>query len=189
MHFQPDQFYHIYNRGNNKRKLFFERDNYLFFLKKVRKEINPFCEIFSYCLMPNHYHLLIMTSETAYALHPLARKIGTVQSSYTQAINYRKKSTGSAFQQKAKAKLIENKWDHLFVCFNYIHQNPLAAGLVNKLEDWEFSSYQDYAGLRNGTLINRKLAAEYVDFPDDPVEFERMSYDVMEYPKVRYVIF
>ena len=47
------------------------------------------------------------------------------------------------------------------VCFNYIHQNPVSANLVKNPQDWEFSSYRDYAGLRNGTLINRKLADEF----------------------------
>jgi putative transposase len=49
------------------------------------------------------------------------------------------------------------------VCFNYVHQNPVKAGMVRKITDWEFSSARDYAGLRSGTLINRSVASEYVD--------------------------
>lgn len=49
------------------------------------------------------------------------------------------------------------------VCFNYIHQNPVQAGLVNKTAAWEYSSALDYAGKRNGKLINRKLAQSYLN--------------------------
>jgi hypothetical protein len=48
-------------------------------------------------------------------------------------------------------------------CFYYIHQNPLRAGIVDKIEDWHYSSYRDYAGLRNGTLCNQQLAKEVLD--------------------------
>ncbi len=48
------------------------------------------------------------------------------------------------------------------MCFNYIHQNPVRAGLVKTEIEWEFSSAQDYAGLRNGTLVNKKVAQEHI---------------------------
>ena len=49
------------------------------------------------------------------------------------------------------------------MCFEYIHQNPVKAGLVTQETDWEFSSARDYAGMRNGKLVNKKLAEEYVE--------------------------
>ncbi len=63
--------------------------------------------------------------------------------------------------QNTKSKCVyNNDYDlrYAITCFNYIHQNPLKAGLVDKIEDWYFSSYRYYAGFRNGTLINRQLA-------------------------------
>jgi len=59
MEFHPENLYHVYNRGNQQQILFFERANYLFFLKKVRKELLPYTEIINYCLMPNHFHFLL----------------------------------------------------------------------------------------------------------------------------------
>lgn len=62
-HFASENIYHIYNRGNDKQLIFFNRDNYLYFLKKLRKYIFPHCEILDYCLMPNHFHLLVYADE------------------------------------------------------------------------------------------------------------------------------
>ena len=71
-----------------------------------------------------------------------------------------------------------NPDDYPFICFHYIHQNPLKAGLVKRMEDWEMGSFQDYAGLRNGTLCNRKIAQELLCIPSNPEEFIELSYGV-----------
>jgi len=54
------EHYHLYNRGNNRGRIFFERENYLFFLRRLRKYLVPILDVVAYCLMPTHYHLLIM---------------------------------------------------------------------------------------------------------------------------------
>jgi len=59
MQFATDHIYHIYNRGNNAQPIFFSRENYLFFLKKVRKHILPHADILAWCLMPNHFHFMV----------------------------------------------------------------------------------------------------------------------------------
>ena len=66
-----------------------------------------------------------------------------------------------------------NRLDYATTCFLYIHQNPVIAGLVSKLEDWEFSSFRDFAGLRNGKLVNKQLAFEFIDL--DPEHFYEQS--------------
>lgn len=172
MEFALHHLYHIYNRGNNKQPIFFSDANYIYFLRKVRKHIIPVCYILSYCLMPNHFHFLIYTDERT--LTPLKKGgknktalsegFRNLLSSYTQAINVQNKSTGSLFQQNTKAKCLSDG-DHAYagICFHYIHQNPLKAGLVKKMEDWEYSSFNDFAGLRSGTLCNKQLALELLD--------------------------
>lgn len=135
MNFTKKGIYHVYNRGNNKQLIFFTPANYQNFLKKIKKEINPFADILAYCLMPNHFHLLLLVKEESGQLspHPLVRKIGTLLSSYTRAINIQETRTGSLFQQKTKAIEIFNiddfvdRTDYLTTCFHYIHQNPLRA--------------------------------------------------------------
>ena len=135
------------------------------------------CHIIAYCLMPNHYHLLIMTPENNELvqsgfgrMQALARKIGTLQSSYTKALNKQNKSSGSVFRQKAKAKILDNP-DYQYTCFHYIHQNPFRSGLVKHLSDWEFSSYPEYAGLRRGSHPRKELAFKYLGIAEEGQNF------------------
>ena len=60
---EPNHIYHIYNQGNNRQKIFFNRENYLYFLKKVKQHILPYADILAWCLMPNHFHLLVAVRE------------------------------------------------------------------------------------------------------------------------------
>ena len=86
MKFLPNTLYHIYNRGNNRQVIFPQEKNYDFFLKKVGLELKGLCDLLAYCLMPNHFHLLIYISESSPGLNllsnqnqqQLARKIGTI---------------------------------------------------------------------------------------------------------------
>lgn len=61
--FEPGRYYHLYNRGNNRSRIFFESDNYLFFLRKVRQYLDPVLDIVAYCLIPTHYHFLVRVKE------------------------------------------------------------------------------------------------------------------------------
>lgn len=69
MDFSPGHIYHVYNRGNNSQTIYFTRDNYLFFLEKLRKYILPHADVLVWCLMPNHFHLMISVNkiEVAYS--------------------------------------------------------------------------------------------------------------------------
>jgi len=172
MEFFKNELYHIYNRGNNQQKIFFKPDNYLFFLGKVRRYILPYCDILAYCLMPNHFHFLIKSDERTIAAKSVADKdknvlsegIRHLLSSYTQAINKQNSSTGSLFQQNTKAKpIVKGSRNYDQICLHYIHQNPLKANLTKKMEEWEYSSFLDYCGKRNGTLCNKDLAVKTLD--------------------------
>ena len=59
MNFSPDSIYHIYNRGNDKQLIFLLEENYSFFLNKIKQDLLRLCDILAYCLMPNHFHLLL----------------------------------------------------------------------------------------------------------------------------------
>src|ERR1700730_13303766 len=65
MHFEENEVYHLYNRGNDKQRIFFQERNYEFFLQKVKEEWLKYCEILNYCLMPNHFHFLIVSNAFA----------------------------------------------------------------------------------------------------------------------------
>ena len=175
MNFIPENLYHIYNRGNNSELLFFDRDNYLYFLSKIRTHLYPLVDILAYCLMPNHFHILVYIPTKSHSPGDskspdelnkrIVSAIAIILRSYTRAINKKHGRTGSLFQSKAKAKSLSENQNYAFTCFHYIHQNPLSAGLVNSMEEWEFSSYQDYAGIRDGTLCHNQLAVDLLDIP------------------------
>ena len=170
MNFIEDNFYHIYNRGNNKEILFQRRDDYIRFLQMTVTHLFPVCNILSWCLMPNHFHSFIYTDTKStelkkaggLMLQSATNAIKILLSSYTKYYNKKYSRTGNLFQQKTKAKLIEANNYPVWV-FHYIHQNPWKAGLVKKIEEWEFSSFKDYIGLRNGKLFNKELAIHLID--------------------------
>ncbi len=143
-------FYHIYNRGVDRRRVFFSRENSLFFLRRLRDHLAvgdaAGVEVLAYCLMPNHYHLLVRPHGD-----DLAVRLGALSKSYTQAINRQQDRVGPLFQGRFKAKLVEKEAGMVHLS-RYIHLNPVAAGLVRDPTDWEFSSMPEYAGLRRGTL-------------------------------------
>jgi putative transposase len=186
MQFREKELYHIYNRGNNRQATFFCHDNYLYFLQKVRKHILPHCEILNYCLMPNHFHFLLYADKRSIQ----TKRIGTsdrnvlsegfrnLLSSYAQAINKQNGSKGSLFEQNTNCiSLHEGSCHYGPICFHYVHQNPLKAKLVTKMEDWQYSSFKDFMGIRNGTLCNKRLAFELLDLT--PQKFYEDSYKVI----------
>ncbi len=161
MQFEIDNIYHIYNQGNNKKKIFHSAENYLYFLKLYRKFVSPHVDLLSYCLMPNHFHFLVNTNSHSIKikkigslnLSELSNGIRMLLSSYSSAINKQQQSSGSQFRQRTQAKLLEiDDANYPFICFQYIHQNPLKAGLVERMEEWEYSSFKDYLKIRNGSL-------------------------------------
>lgn len=181
MNLYPNQLFHIYNRGNNKQRIFFKRENYLYFLKKVKEYLKPHADIIAWCLMPNHFHFLIYirpekdTKEVSTAIQIILR-------SYTRGINKQEIRTGSLFTQNTCSKPLAEELRinyYATTCFHYIHQNPMNSRLVQRMEDWEFSSFRDYIGIRNGTLISREVTKRYIEVSDDYERFYAESYKVI----------
>ena len=168
MELQREQLYHIYNRGNNRQRVFLRDDHYLLFLKKLRDLLPPQVHIVAWCLRPNHFHLLAQLRDTATAAQFNAA-LCTLLSSYTRALNHQLGRTGSLFQQGTKAKQLDSD-DYALNCFCYIHQNPARAALETTPGEWPWSSFQDYAGHRSGTLCNHALATELLDLPPTAAE-------------------
>ncbi|GAA4052152.1 hypothetical protein GCM10022409_43810 [Hymenobacter glaciei] len=187
MHYEADSLYHVYNRGNNGQQLFFRPEHYHHFLRLVRRTIVPHANLLAYCLMPNHFHLLLQPTaagtlptpgSASTTTQPLSRGIGRLLSSYGQGLNVELGRQGSVFQPKTKGKLLDGPFceaNYPAVCFHYLHQNPVRAGLAPALADWPYSSYRDYAGLRGGTLYQRELGHALLALPTNPAEFGRES--------------
>jgi len=131
MHFETNGMYHVYNQGNNRQIIFFNKENYLYFLRKIKIFILPFADILAYCLMPNHFHLMISIVEkeapqpkanstsgsdsivgvtlshpdntSTSKLMTLNSSIGIMLRSYTRAINKQEKRSGALFREETKA--------------------------------------------------------------------------------------
>jgi len=175
--FLPNQYYHFYNRGNNRQATFFERDNYLYFLKGMKKYLREQVDILVYSLMPTHYHILgrvkqgkaadtsevLETSEVSAAISKAMMRLGV---SYTKAINKRFDRVGALFQGQFQGKPIQH-YNHLLNLCLYIHANPVKDGLVTFPEDWEFSNYPEWMNLREGTLVNREFIKEHFGTPEE----------------------
>jgi len=160
----PEQYYHLYNRGNNRGCIFFERENYIHFLRQIRTYLLPVMDIIAYCLMPTHYHLLVrikdidkttVVSQTTVVSNisrgSVANAIMRFSVAYTKAINKRHDRSGRLFQGPYQARLVDSD-EYLAHLSRYIHLNPVAAGLAARPEDWEFSSYPEFIGQRYGSL-------------------------------------
>jgi REP element-mobilizing transposase RayT len=173
--FRAGEYYHLYNRGNSSQLIFFEQENYLYFLRQLRKHLIPeTVDAIAYCLMPNHYHLLVYLRA-----EELSRRMQPFVLSYTKARNKRYGRSGSLFQDPFKAIHVDRE-EYLVHLSRYIHLNPVEAGLVKRPEDWEFSSYREYVGLRNGTLPAPDVvlaqfasAQAYRDFVESYVESDK----------------
>ncbi len=132
-------FFHIYNRGVDRNTIFFDESNYWFFIKRLKEYAISEIDVVAYCLMPNHFHLLVHQHKPK----AVSAYIGRVCKSYVHAINKQRARTGHLFEGKYKIKAIDSV-QYLLHLSRYIHLNPVRASLVDKGEEWKFSSYQSY---------------------------------------------
>ncbi len=164
---EPGRYYHIYNRGNNRENIFFEERNYHYFMQLYAKYIEPVADTFAYCLMRNHFHLLLRlktcrVSETRQVLELDARQIGqqfnNLFNSYAKAINKAYNRTGSLFQKRFGR--IEVTSDSYFLALiNYIHRNPQKHGFVKNFRDYPYSSYHAMLSDRATRLKREEVLA------------------------------
>ena len=142
--------YHIYNRGNDRQKLFREDDDFVFFLSRLQIENQPFrAKVYHYCLMSNHFHLLL---EVMAGEH-LPILMHRLQLSYARYFKSKYKFIGHLFQSRFKSPHIE-KESYYLQCGRYIERNPVKAGLVQEAHRYPWSSASFYTlGRPNPLLI------------------------------------
>ncbi len=144
----PGEYYHIYNRGTRRENIFFTPEHWRFFLHRLKEYFLPeYGNVIAYCLMPNHFHLIVQVRCEDFGLKVMM----SLTVSYTKAVNRETGRTGHLFQGPYQAKHIESS-AQLMQLSRYIHLNPVKAGFVEKPEDWKYSSYRDYIGLRDGSI-------------------------------------
>jgi REP element-mobilizing transposase RayT len=156
----PGAVYHVTSRGNARGKIFendHDRADFLELLAAVIKKYRWVCH--GFCLMGNHYHLLIETPEAN-----LGRGMRQLNGVYTQAFNRRHRRTGHLLQGRYKAILVEKESYLLELC-RYIVLNPVAAKIVTAPESWRWSSFRSTAGLESvpGFLTTQWILGQFGD--------------------------
>lgn len=195
-HYTPDAYYHIYNRGVNKRRIFLEDYDYKVFLNLLKRylDIKPHTdnkgreyehlrgkvELLAYCLMPNHLHLLLY----AHDQQSISRLLTGVMTSYSMYFNKKYQRVGPLFQGRFKASGITND-AYLQHISRYIHLNPKA------YKKYPYSSYADYVGERQTAwlqsnrileLFNRDSYEAFVaDYEDYKEQLDEVKHSLANY--------
>ncbi|MBW7676919.1 transposase [Chryseobacterium chendengshani] len=168
--FEFESVYHIFSHVNGKELIFREETNYQFFLKQLDKYIIQIADIYAYCLLPNHFHLLLrfknINDISCEAEHQyLMKNFGNFLNSYAKAFNKKYNRKGALFLNTVKRKKISDE-KYLLNVLHYIHNNPINHGVVNKIDQWKHSSYNSYLNPEKESKLNRTDIMQYFDSLD-----------------------
>ncbi|TAH01758.1 MAG: hypothetical protein EAZ15_06720 [Sphingobacteriales bacterium] len=184
-----DKIYHVYNRGNNGAPIFKTQNNYSFFLKKYALYIEPVASTFAYCLLGNHFHLLvkikceteiISNSQIKYPNkviesipHYISKQFAHLFNSYSQAFNTQFNRTGNLFETPFRR--IEVKETAYFLkLIWYIHFNPQKHGFVKDFREYPYSSYHSHL-LQTITKLKRSEVLNWFGGVDEYVRFHSLQ--------------
>lgn len=170
----PGLYYHIYNRGNGNDKIFYREKNYYYFLKKYDNYLSEFVETYAYCLIPNHFHLLIRVRDSIFSkdgisVPDVSEQFRRFFISYSMSINKQEKRSGSLFMKNFKRKVIkQDNYIRRVIC--YIHNNPVHHKLCRNIEDYKWSSYSGILSDKPSKLPRQRIfewfggMQEFIDF-------------------------
>lgn len=165
----PGCFYHVTSRGNEQKDIFKSRRDREKFLTYLQSSVERYgARIHAYCLMTNHYHLLMETPKGN-----LSQIMRHINGAYTTYFNVKRKRFGHLFQGRYKAIIVEAD-EYTLELSRYMHLNPVRAGMVSKPEDYEWSSYRSYAGLSaTPNWLSRNLILDHFGTPDQEGKYRR----------------
>lgn len=193
--FSNGYYYHVYNRGSEKRPIFESRRDYQRFLKTLIyyqiegpkpkfshfSLLSPFkldpskkiVEIVAYCLMPNHFHILLKQTKE----HGITEFMSKFSNSYTKYYNVKYNRVGPLLQGEFKSVIIEGN-EQLIHVSRYIHLNPLISGLIKDLIQYDWSSYPEYLD-NSSTKISSPQ--DVLVFFKNPLEYQQFLLDQASY--------
>ncbi|TSC86050.1 MAG: hypothetical protein G01um10147_988 [Microgenomates group bacterium Gr01-1014_7] len=194
--FVSGEYYHIYNRGSEKRKIFTQPRDFTRFLKTLfyyqftgpRPSFSKFAksqlnlskplgeekivELVCYCLMPNHFHFLIRQLKD----NGISKFMGQISNSYTKYFNIKYSRVGPLLQGAFKAVLIESE-EQLIHVSRYIHLNPVVSGIVNKPDDYSWSSFPEYMHPTSNLCVSNEILGlfssreKYKEFVEAQIDY------------------
>ncbi len=188
---EPDYYYHIYNRGNNKEKIFKEDEHYYKFLELSKKYLTQQTDILAYCLLPNHFHFLLfmhdhktnaVNTQTSGRNMPsngpinLSLPLSHLFNAYAQWFNKKTGRTGGLFQRPFRRRRITSE-EYLKQVIYYIHRNPMHHHLADNPENWKFSSYKTILS-DQPTLLKREQVLEWFGDRENFVQYHTMQFKI-----------
>lgn len=165
--FSQGNIYHLYNRGAKRQPIFRTKENYLFLMRRMRQYTMDFSiSVIAYCLMPNHFHFVFRQNTQ----HSISDCMHRIFNSYSKAFNKRYNLSGTLFEERFKAKLVDLNEYLVHLC-RYVHRNPLEARLVDEVSEWEYSNYLEWIGKRSGEMVDFEIVKTLFPQPGQYEEF------------------
>jgi REP element-mobilizing transposase RayT len=191
---EPGNFYHVFNRGNNGDNLFYKPENYQFFLRRLDQYLSPYLEVFAFCLLPNHFHLLVRVKERDEVKDsvvdtlqldkvshpdPVSKAFHRFFTSYSKAINKQEKRHGSLIENPFK-RIFINSTNYLAHLVFYIHVNPQLHGICEDFRQYPWSSYERILKSKPSKLKKEEVVhwfntkENYVSYHSQQIDIEKI---------------
>ncbi len=173
--FEEESFYHVYNRTVDKKLMFKNSGNYEYFLKHYDKYLSPVVDTYSYCLLGNHFHLLIrirdlQTTQSEKTAHEIvSHQFRKFFQSYAMAFNKQHDRVGTLFQTPFKRTEVD-KDEYFTQIVYYIHANPQLHGLIKDFKEWEWSSYKRIL-MDNPSKLKKKEVLDWFGGKERYIQF------------------
>jgi REP element-mobilizing transposase RayT len=184
--FEDDHVYHLYNRGNNREKLFYSPDDYQMFMDYFKRYPGTLAETYSYCLIPNHFHFLIRVKikgdEQAFV-----RMMRIWLIKYAMRINDLRNRRGHLFTRPINRIKVADE-TYLKNLIRYIHLNPARHGLTTNYRSYPYSSYRNFLTNEPSDIVSKEVVLElfnndyleFIDFHDSDHNDEEISQYTIE---------
>lgn len=170
--FELGEFYHIYNRSVDKKPMFKNNGNYIFFLKKYHFYLSQVLDTHAYCLLGNHFHLLVRIKSDLHSANDSSKQQNTHEvvshqfrkffQSYAMAFNKQQNRVGTLFQTPFKRVLVDSE-DYFTKLVYYIHANPQHHRLTTDFRNWDWSSYKDLIADKESNLKKKEVLDWFYD--------------------------
>lgn len=180
------KYYHVYNKAVNQNLLFINDEDYRIFMYKCFSKLEDFFDFYAYCLMPNHFHLLIRAKKIDFEKYKIkqpenlyvfySQKLSNFYNSYSKTHNIKYERKGALFQRPYKSIEVKDEF-YLNKLVTYIHRNPIHHNISNDISDWRFSSYHDLIS----KTYSRLKRDEVLDWFGGKEQFVKDHIDMQNY--------